>query len=264
MTEIVGILNLTPDSFSDGGVHSSLDAAANAIETMISHDVSVIDIGAESTRPSAGTVSAEEEWARLSPLLMDILPAFRGDPVTFSLDTRHPENAVRALPLGIHWINDVTGFSNPAMIDAVREEGCRLVVMHSLTVPPDPKVTLPAHSDPVEQVMGALRIRLEELEAEGIERERIIIDPGIGFGKTSPQSFQLVRRAREFKKLGVPVLVGHSRKSFLRKFTESEAQGRDGVTTLLSAYLIEQGIDYVRVHNTAQHADMLRVLKALG
>jgi dihydropteroate synthase len=256
-SQIVAIVNVTPDSFSDGGRHYDASAAINAIANAIDDGARVIDIGAESTRPGAAPVTAEEEWARLEPVLA-ALPLFAMSPVAFSLDTRHAQTARRGLEAGVHWINDVSGFADTAMVDTVLGYDCRLVVMHSLGVPADKTVTMPEMEDAVEALLGFAQARIAQLLAAGIAKERIVFDPGIGFGKSAMQCWAVLRRIGEFKRLGVPLLVGHSRKSFLAGHGD-----RDEATIGVSQYLAQAGVDYLRVHTVKRHAQMLDIVKEL-
>ncbi len=254
-TKLVAILNLTPDSFSDGGSYADTNAALKAIERFAEEGASVIDIGAESTRPGAIPISVEEEWERLSPLLKQ-LKHIPHTGIQYSIDTRNGENARKALDLGVDWINDVSGFSSRTMIDAVLPYDCMLVVMHSLGVPADKAMVLPEDCDIVELLTGFAVTRLRELEQEGISRKRFIFDPGVGFGKTAPQSWDIINNASGFNALGVPLLVGHSRKSFLSPDRES----RDAATLEVSTQLIESSVNYLRVHDVASHRQLLESL----
>lgn len=258
MSKIVGIINVTPDSFSDGGACFDADFALEAIAKLIEDGADVIDIGAESTRPGATPVTAAEEWQRLEPVLK-LLPQF-GKKVIFSVDTRHGETARRALDAGVHWINDVSGFSDPAMIAAVKASDCKLVVMHSLGVPADKKIVM-TEPDVTEALLQWAKARIEMLQANGIKKERIIFDPGIGFGKNAAQSLAILREVKRFKAFDLPILIGHSRKSFLHSSTKEEG---DYKTLAVSQYLAGQGVDYLRVHNVARHKQMLTMLEALN
>lgn len=258
MSKLVSIVNVTPDSFSDGGKFIKPDAAIAAIAEHIEQGADIVDIGAESTRPGATPLSHAEEWERLEPVLA-ALPHFLDEAVQFSVDTRHAQTAAKALHYGVQWINDVSGFAHPDMIAAVKNSGCKLVVMHSLGVPADKNVTIPDIDDPVEVVLEFARHRITSLERAGITRDRILFDPGIGFGKTASQSLELLRRIAEFNVLGVPLLVGHSRKSCLSQFS----MNRDDATLVVSQYLAEKRIDYLRVHEVARHRQMLDVMESL-
>lgn len=256
MTKLVGIVNLTPDSFSDGGAIADTASALRAAERMKQEGACVIDIGAESTRPGATALSHAEEWARLEPVLRE-METVRA---VVSVDTRHAETARKALDHGARWVNDVGGFADAAMVSAVRDADCALVVMHSLSVPADPKVTLPADRDVMLQLLEWAVSRMAELEDAGIARERIILDPGIGFGKTREQSLAILERVQELNVLGVPLLVGHSRKSFLGGAVED----RDSATLDYSAQLLKKRVDYLRVHNVKAHAALIAERKYCG
>ncbi len=262
--ELVGIINITPDSFSDGGENFSPQTALENILQLVDDGVDVIDIGAESTRPNATPISHEEEWKRLEP----VLSRLSGFPIPISVDTRHAETARKALALGVGWINDVSGFSDPEMVAAVRDSDSKLVVMHSLTVPADKNVILPVDVDPVEYLISWARVRFEELEKAGIKRDRIIFDAGIGFGKNAQQSEAIIDGVARFKELGVPILIGHSRKSFIRdchsecneeslhnneKILRQAQDDIDDATIKISQFLAENGVDYLRVHNVKRH-----------
>jgi 2-amino-4-hydroxy-6-hydroxymethyldihydropteridine diphosphokinase/dihydropteroate synthase len=263
LTELVGIVNLTPDSFSDGGSWSEPERAVEHALGLAAAGATVIDLGAESTRPGALPVAPADEWARLAPVLGRLGATHSGGP-RVCVDTRHGETARRALDAGADWINDVTGFADPSMRDAVRDSAAELVAMHSLGIPPTRAVTLPLDRDPVPEIARWAAERLAALEALGIRRERIIIDPGLGFGKTADQSLRLLRGAASLGSLGVRVLVGHSRKSFLAGWFSPDEPGakhaaaRDPETATLSGILAGEGVDYLRVHDVAGSARALR------
>ncbi len=244
----MAILNFTPDSFSDGGeLASDLDFSVRLSKL---DDAQILDVGAESTRPGATPLDAKEEWLRLKPALEKIRSHYENRvfrPLV-SVDTRHAEVARRALEAGVNWINDVSGLADDAMIDVLKSNSCDYVLMHSLSVPADPKISLPDSVDPVAEVKLWARQQLEKLEQSGIALERIIFDPGIGFGKTAQQSISLLKRIDEFMDLPVRLLVGHSRKGFLKTWTRAEAPDRDPETLGVSLRLAERGVDILRVH----------------
>ena len=249
-TRLVGIVNITPDSFSDGGKALRPDDALAAIQQLIADGADIIDIGAESTRPGATPLTAEEEWQRLEPVLA-LLP--RESSVEFSLDTRHPYTARKALA-HVDWINDVSGFADNAMIDAVKNSQCKLVVMHSLSVPADKNIVMPESADVIEELIAFAKQRISALEAAGIAHGRIVFDPGIGFGKTAKQSLDILHNIESFSVLGVPLYIGHSRKSFLG----GNPAERDAATLAISRDLAAHGIAYLRVHDVAAHARVLK------
>lgn len=255
MSHLVGILNITPDSFSDGGQYTTVELAVAQVQAMIKAGAAVVDIGAESTRPGATPLTHAQEWQRLAP----VLEALRTMPITLSVDTYHPETASKALALGVQWINDVSGFTNPAMVKAVQGSEAMLVVMHHVSVPARKEKVIPENKDVVEEVLRFARERMMSLTGASIAPERIIFDPGIGFGKTAKQSLQLLKHIAAFKTLGVKLLVGHSRKSCFTELCPSEAAERDPETLAASLYLAQKGVDYLRVHNIEAHAKALRV-----
>jgi dihydropteroate synthase len=252
MTKLVGIVNLTPDSFSGDGVLTPENALRN-IDALVTDGADVIDIGAESTRPGATAISPQEEWARIAPVAK--LLGGRAGKVVFSIDTRHAEVAEKALQAGFRWVNDVSGGNT--MFALAKKTGCTLVLMHSLSVPANPAKVLPADADAVEEVFRWSEAKLKEVEYAGLSRSWIILDPGIGFGKTARQSMAIITGIARLKQLGVPILVGHSRKSFLSQLTDKPAAERDAQTMELSRTLVAQGIDYLRVHDVKSHAAIL-------
>jgi dihydropteroate synthase len=260
--QLIGILNLTPDSFSDGGLFESAESVHKAVVQMLTDGADLIDIGAESTRPWAMPITAKEEWARLSPALQllakDVLFTAK-----ISIDTRHGETAERALDLGISIINDVSGGADETLVRAVAAAKATYIFMHSLTIPANPLVVLPKHIDVVETLIHFANAKLAEFADAGIATDKMIFDPGIGFNKDADQSIQILKRVREFEALPVPLLVGHSRKSFLKQFTHATPKDRDALTLTTSAFLASQNVAYLRVHNIPAHFEMLNLWQAL-
>ncbi len=257
ISQLVGILNLTPDSFSDGGKFQSPDAALEQTRRLIAEGTQILDIGAESTRPGAMVIKPDEEWKRIEPVL-ETLNSHLKRPLQLSLDTRNSEVATRAIQKGIHWINDVSGFSDPKMIEAVRTSSSDLVMMHSLTVPAERDKVLPHNCDPTSTLLEWAEKRIDELTASGIDRDRLIFDPGLGFGKTPEQSWEILRKVDRLHDLGIRILIGHSRKSFLSTLTSLPASGRDIETLTLTLQLAAKGIDYIRVHDVGLNTRGLR------
>ncbi len=254
---LMGILNITPDSFSDGGVHEGAASAALAARTMLEGGAAVLDLGAESTRPGSVPVSEEEEWRRLAPVFESLAedPLCRNAPL--SIDTRHGAVALRAVEHGARWINDVTGFEREPMMEAAARSDARLVCMHSLGIPPSRDRVLDPRRDVIGQLHHYFEERLEAFSRAGIARERIILDPGVGFGKTTAQSWEILARASELTVLGCPILIGHSRKSYLNPLTAVPFAQRDAETIGASVALLETGISYLRVHEVPAHARAL-------
>ncbi len=247
---LVGILNITPDSFSDGGEYDSLEKIIIQVKKLIADGAAVIDIGAESTRPGAVPIDTSEEWSRLQGFLPEIISVCQAENILTSIDTRHALTAQKALKLGVDWINDVTGF-NADMIDAIRESGCKLVVMHNLGVPVGKLI--PADQDPVAVVMEWAENKISALLAAGINKDRIIFDPGIGFGKNAAQSLEIINRIGELKKLDVPIYTGHSRKSFIGLGKDASIAEKDAHTLEYSQEMVANGVGYLRVHNVGLH-----------
>ena len=256
----MGILNVTPDSFSDGGRFVDWERIEPHVAAMMNAGVHIIDVGGESTRPGAAAVDPATEWSRVGPVLERMIALTEGRRLRplLSLDTRHPEIAERGLALGVDIINDVGGLTSPAMVAMARESDADWVAMHHVTVPADPRFTLPTDRDPYDGVEHWLASRIEAWDAQGLDLGRIIFDPGIGFGKNRLQSLRLLRRAGEFRRHGLRVLVGHSRKSFMRSFSGEDQSGGDLVTLGASLNLCAQGVDIIRVHDVPLHAAAYR------
>jgi 2-amino-4-hydroxy-6-hydroxymethyldihydropteridine diphosphokinase/dihydropteroate synthase len=256
----MGIVNITPDSFSDGGQFADWASLEPEIAAMLAAGVHIVDVGAESTRPGATPIDASQEWQRLEPLLVPLLERLAGDPLRprVSLDTYHPETARRAIGLGVDIINDVTGLRDPDMLDLAADNDVDWIAMHSLSVPVVKDETLPLDRDPQVTIETWLEQRLDDWDRAGIDLNRIIVDPGIGFGKDSLQSLDLLRSASRLRRYDVRVLVGHSRKSFLTNLTGADVAAKDFATAGMSLALCAQHIDILRVHNVPLHAAAYR------
>lgn len=258
---IMGVINITPDSFSDGGNIKNNQDFENLIKQMDSSGTQIIDIGAESTRPGALFLTAEQEWTRLEPALNFVKNYFSNRLIKplISVDTYKSEIAHRALEYNVDIINDVSGMSDNNMVSVLAGSKCQYILMHSLGLPPDPNAILPADSDPVK----ALKIWLEEklifLESHDIDSNRVIFDIGIGFGKSSNQSLELLERIDEFTQLPIRILVGHSRKSFMKDIAKHQSveipSTRDAITLSFSYKLAKQGVDILRVHDFLTHME---------
>jgi 2-amino-4-hydroxy-6-hydroxymethyldihydropteridine diphosphokinase/dihydropteroate synthase len=258
---LMSILNITPDSFAN--TDQRLDIHRLTREELMG--ANYVDLGAESTRPGAETLDPEVEWQRLAPALETVQELLGKSLVRpkISIDTRNASTAERALTLGADLINDVSGLTDPAMVELVRDHQCDVVVMHSLTVPADPEVRLAADVDAVTTVLDWSRRKLDELSGAGIPPARVIVDPGLGFGKSAQQSRDILRRAQELTELPCRVLVGHSRKSYLQSLTDVPAEERDVETLAVTAHLIGKQIDILRVHNLDAHVRFLRVFSRI-
>ena len=256
----MGIVNVTPDSFSDGGRYLDWPRVEPHVAAMCDAGVHIIDVGGESTRPGAAPVDPATEWSRVEPVLERLIERTAGCRLRplLSLDTRNPEVAGKGLSLGVDIINDVSGLTSPEMIALARGSGTDWIAMHHLTVPADPECTMPSGRDPFAGVEQWLRERMDEWDARGLDPGRIIFDPGIGFGKDRLQSLRLLRRVGEFRRVGLRVVVGHSRKSFMKGFSRSDRSDSDLVTLGASINLCAQGVDIIRVHDVPMHAAAYR------
>lgn len=263
--QLMGVVNVTPDSFSDGGQFLSPEIALQQMLYLVNSGAEVIDIGAESTAPNAVTLSADSEWARLEPVLAIFKSACQKFiiPPKISVDTRHAHVAAKALQAGVDWINDVTGLQDPAMREVVASSSADCVMMHHVSIPPSRDQVIPPNLNGVDTVYQWAERQIHLLEKAGIARSRIIFDPGIGFGKTAPQSLALIKNISVFTALGTRILVGHSRKSFLTLFTQYPAAERDVETLAATLYLATQPVDYIRLHNVGVCARGLRVAKGM-
>jgi dihydropteroate synthase len=255
-TAVMGILNVTPDSFHDGGEFDETDAAVQRAEEMVAAGADVLDIGGESTRPGAEPVSVAEERDRVVPVIERIadVDAF------VSIDTRKADVARAALSAGADIINDVSGLDDPEMRFVAAEFDCPIVVMHSMDTPVDPDAE-PEYDDVVEDAIRELEPLVRRCVQAGLDHEQVIVDPGLGFGKRRRESFELLGRLGEFRALECPVLVGHSHKSMF-DLVGSEAGERLPATVATSALAAERGADIVRVHDVAETAAAVRVSEA--
>ena len=263
----VGTLNITPDSFSDGGDFYTATAAIEQGKYLFASGAEVIDIGAESTRPDdSKRITAAEEWRRLEIPLTALIEFWAGKQFRpkLSVDTRNPQVAAKAIALGVDWINDVTGFTNTTMIETVADSDVKLICMHNLGLPPSQDKTIPLEVDPVAYIIDWGTKKLEMLQRHRIALSRVIFDMGIGFGNTPEQCLILLKRASEFKQLGVPLMVGHSRKSFHSIVTGVSAVERDLETAIGSIDLFTQGVDYIRVHDVVYNARAVAMQKRLA
>ncbi len=254
--ELMGIVNITPDSFSDGGRFADPAHALAHIKQLVHDGADIIDLGAEATGPTATLISPEQEWQRLQPLLDGLLPDIADWVIKpkISIDTRHAATAEKALSLGVDWINDVSGLEDPNMCAVIAHHGCDAVLMHQLGIPASQTKRLAPEENPVPIVLEWAMRRLEKLIQLGLSPDKLIVDIGIGYGKSPTLSIQLLENIEIFKKIPARLLIGHSRKSFLSALTEQPVQERDLETTLFSLFLAAHQVDFLRVHNIAMHA----------
>ncbi len=245
----MGVLNLTPDSFYDGGRYITTQAAVERALQMVEEGADIIDVGGESSRPGARSVSIDEELARVVPVVKGI--AAKSD-VLISVDTTKSAVAQAAIAHGTRIINDISALRfDPNMAEVVARGGVSLVLMH-MQGSPETMQQNPMYTDAVAEIKSFLRERIRAAVAAGIDRSRLIVDPGIGFGKRLPHNLEILRRLSEFKELGVPILVGLSRKSFLGEILDLPTSERLVGTIAANAIAIANGADIIRVHDVKE------------
>jgi dihydropteroate synthase len=254
---VMGVVNVTPDSFSDGGVYLRADAAVTAAWGMLEAGAAIIDVGGESTRPGSTGVSTTEELARVEPVLAELA----GAPV--SIDTSEAAVARRALELGVELVNDVTAFrADPELAGVAADAGCYVCLMHMRGEPRTMQEN-PVYDDVVSDVKRFLEERLAFAVDAGVDERLICLDPGIGFGKTAEHNFELVRRLDELRELGRPVLVGLSRKSSFAKLVGGDKVGTTAVSVGAAVAAYDRGASIFRVHDVREHVEALAAAKAV-
>ncbi len=259
-TLIMGILNVTPDSFSDGGRFFNFDAAAAQAEKMVAEGANVLDIGGESTRPGAKAIPVEEEARRVIPLIEHLA---KRSSVPISIDTCKAEIARRAMDAGAEIINDVSALRNdPELANVAARAGCPLVLMHMLGVPKIMQVN-PCYDALIPEIVAFLRDRIDFALDRGVAFEQIVVDPGIGFGKTVEHNLVLMRELGRLKALGRPILIGPSRKSTIGKVLGTDVDDRIEGTAAAVAVSIMNGAHIVRVHDVKQMARVARMTDAI-
>ncbi len=260
---LMGVLNVTPDSFSDGGAFLRVDDAVARAREMIAEGADILDVGAESTRPGAAEVPTAEQISRVET----VLPRIRAEhpAVPISIDTRSARVARRAIELGADIVNDVSAATaDNAMVEAVRETGVPLILMHMRKTPESMQVGEIEYDDVIEDVLGFLTDRVAALADAGVGREQLAIDPGIGFGKTVEHNLSLMRHLDRFVATGLPVLVGASRKSFIGKISgQDEPADRLIGSVACAVWAAMAGVQMIRVHDVAQTRDALRMVSSI-
>ncbi|HEY9207490.1 MAG TPA: dihydropteroate synthase [Acidovorax sp.] len=255
----MGIVNVTPDSFSDGGRHGSTGAALRHCEQLLKDGADILDIGGESTRPGSPAVGLEEELARVLPLVRGAV----GLGVPISVDTYKPEVMQAVLDLGADIVNDIWALRQPGAAQVVaRHPRCGVCLMHMHGDPQTMQVA-PMAGDVLPQVLSFLELSAQSLQALGVEKTRIVLDPGIGFGKTVAQNFALLARQRELLALGYPVLAGWSRKSSLGAVTGLDVDQRLQPSVAAALLAVERGARIVRVHDVRETVQALTVWRAM-
>lgn len=257
---VMGILNITPDSFSDGGKYHMLDTALSHAEEMIAAGVDIIDIGGESSRPGSLAVSLKDELDRVMPLVY----ALRDCGKPLSIDTYKPEVMRETIAAGADMINDINGFRAPGALQVVADADCALCVMHMQNDPQSMQLQ-PEYDDVVAEVGEFLRERIGQMEQAGIARERICIDPGLGFGKTLAHNIALLKNTRQMQTfLQAPMLIGLSRKTMIGALTDRPVEQRMAGSLAGALAAVAHGARIVRVHDVAETVDALRVWQAVS
>ncbi|MBQ4875248.1 MAG: dihydropteroate synthase [Rickettsiaceae bacterium H1] len=268
MVKIVGILNVTPDSFSDGGKHNKPESAINHVEQMIKYGADIIDIGSESTRPGATPIDETTELVRIKPILQEVISLCHDKKVKISIDTYKSKIAEFALSLGVDFINDVTGFINIDMIKLAVDSNKKIIIVHNLwklidnhwvlTSPPESKKT-----KYIDEIVNWGKSTITRLKKNGIKQKNIIIDPGIGFGKTNEQSWNIINNIEKLHELEREIYVGHSKKRCtnldeIDKTSQNENDSRSAYTLAISTMLALKKVNYIRVHDVWPHKALFK------
>ena len=255
---VMGVVNVTPDSFSDGGLYASAEQAVAHARRLIGEGADILDIGGESTRPGAAPVALDEERRRVLP----VLQALAGCGVPLSVDTRKPELMAEAVAAGASMVNDVTALQAPAALAAVAKSSVAVCLMH-MKGEPGTMQENPVYRDVVQEVRDFLGARVAAAEQAGIARDRIVVDPGFGFGKTLEHNLALLRALGELRSLGVALMAGLSRKAMLGRLTGREPQDRVHGSVAAALLAVQNGAQIVRVHDVAATRDALAVWNAV-
>ena len=255
---VMGVVNVTPDSFSDGGLHTDAQQAVAHARRLIEEGADLLDIGGESTRPGAAPVTLDEERRRVLP----VLEALAGGGVPVSVDTRKPGLMREAIAAGAAMVNDVTALTASGALEAVANTPAAVCLMHMQGEPGTMQVN-PSYADVVREVRGYLGQRVAAAETAGIARDRIVVDPGFGFGKTLEHNLALLRSLAEFRSLGVALMAGLSRKAMLGRLTGRDPQDRVHASIAAALLAVQNGAQIVRVHDVAATRDALAVWTAV-
>ena len=258
-THIMGILNLTPDSFSGDGIYDNVPRAVEEAERLAAEGADIIDIGGESTRPGSEPISVEEEIRRVIPVIKELA---RKIDIPISIDTKKPEVAERAMDNGASIINDITGLASDIMAEISVKYGAKVILMHMKGTP----LTMqhnPFYSDVINEIKESLFCMIKNSEAKGVRPENIIIDPGIGFGKTLENNLEILNNLSSFKELGHTILIGPSRKSFIGNILGIGAKERIFGTAASIAIAIKNGANIIRVHDVKEMAHVAHLVDAI-
>lgn len=258
--QFMGIVNVTPDSFSDGGKFNTTRLAVQHGLQLVKEGATVLDIGGESSRPGAEPVTLTEELKRVIPVIQGL---YKKTKTSLSIDTYKPEVAEQALQAGASWLNDITGLRNPAMRTIAAKAKCTVVIMHMLGEPQTMQKQ-PRYRNVVTDIKTFFKQQIKLALAAGIKPNKIILDPGIGFGKTIEHNLTILRELKQFQSLGFPILIGASRKSFIGKLTGADTADRLPGTLAAHAVAVANGASWLRVHDVAAHKQFLQQYSALN
>jgi len=261
-TKLVGILNITPDSFSDGGKFDSLDSALIHTKKLIDDGADVIDIGAESTRPSATPISTAQEWSRLEKLLPEILKITKNAnrKIETSIDSYHFENIKKSYELGVDIINDISGLKDERTIDFIAANNIKTILMHNEKIPPLENTIVNEHLNLTRAILKWAAEKIAHLRKKQVNLDKIIFDPGIGFNKDANQSIRILKYIKYYQSLNLPIYIGHSKKSFLAAIdfnNYGKNLSKEEKTLIISEFLIKQKVDYLRVHDVKEHKNLI-------
>ena len=258
-THIMGVVNVTPDSFSDGGSFFEQDTAVKHALGLVEEGADIIDVGGESTRPGSSSVPADEEWRRVEPVIRALE---RETDVPISIDTMKPEVAWKAIEAGAIMVNDVSGLRNKEMVELVVREHVAVTIMHMLGEPKTMQEN-PVYQDVVKEVKEYLQSHMQAAIDAGVAKDSIIIDPGIGFGKTVEHNLELINHVSEFAELKRPVMIGASRKSFIGSITRSDVADRLEGSLAAAVMAVVRGAHILRVHDVKQTMRAVKVAEAI-
>jgi dihydropteroate synthase len=254
---VMGIVNVTPDSFSDGGLHANSADAISHAETLVEEGAHILDVGGESTRPGAASLSADEEWERIGPVLKQLVKWH----IPVSVDTYHPQTMQRALDLGVDIVNDVWAFRQKGALAAVALGRCGLCMMHMHGEPATMQLH-PMVGNVMDELSVYFQMQLALIDEYGIDQSRVVLDPGIGFGKTVEQNFEILRKQHQLLHFGQPLMVGWSNKSSLGAVSGLPVEHRLVPSVVAAVLAVERGARILRVHAVAQTVAALSVWKA--
>jgi len=266
-SKIVGILNLTPDSFSDGGKYFDEKKALFYLEEMLISGADIIDIGAESTRPNAQILNAQEEIARLENILPKLIFTIKNfnkihhKNIQASIDSYHLETIIFAHKIGVEIINDVSGLIDEKIIDYIAQNNLTAILMHNLAIHSNPELIVNRDLNVVNEIINWAHQKINYLTSKKIQKSQLIFDPGIGFAKNSTQSIRILKNINAFRVLNLPIYVGHSKKSFLDSLNipSQPNLNRTAKTLILSQYLAQKNVEYLRVHDVKENVEAIDI-----